>query len=109
MLKHHSKAMKGKRQHKISLMCEVLGFTYEPNSFDAAILEVKHAVSGWTKDIRKAPAIRMRDVVNYLLKSHDTTSGDIETFTAQNLRRYKHYGVSPYILVDMFIAWHFCP
>ena len=86
LLKHHGKAIKGKRQHKISLMCEVLGFTYEPNSFEAALSEVKHAVSGWTKDIRKAPAIDMRDVVDYLLKSHDTVthtaSGDIETFTA---------------------------
>ena len=93
LLKQHGKAIKGKRQHKISIICEVLGFIYEPNSYEAALSEVKHAVSGWTKDIRKAPAIDMRDVVDYLLKSHDTmthtASGDIETFTAQNLRRYK--------------------
>ena len=85
--------MKGKRQHNISLMCEVLGFTYESISFEAALSDVKQAVSGWTKDIRKEPAIDMRDVGDYLLKSHDTVthtaSRDTETVTGQNLRRYK--------------------
>ena len=55
-------------------MCEVMGFTYEPNCFEAALSEVKHAVSGWTKDIHKAPAIDMRDVVDYLLMSHNTVT-----------------------------------
>ena len=93
LLKRHGKSVKGRKSHKISVACEVLGFTTDLGSFNRVLVDIKNTKTGWTKDIRRAPAIGMREVVDYLLKSHDTmthtTSGDIEVLNAANLRRYK--------------------
>lgn len=93
LLKHHGRGTSGKKTHKISVLYQLYGFTNEPGTFSRVLSDIKSTKKGWTKDIRQAPAIGMREVVDYLLKSHDTvthtSSGDIEVFTAANLRRYK--------------------
>jgi hypothetical protein len=93
ILKHYGKSATGNRRHKIVLVCELLGIKDEPGTFCHVLNEVKQSKTGWTKDIRKCPAVTLNAVVDYLLRSHDTVThtetGHFETFTVDNMKRYK--------------------
>jgi hypothetical protein len=93
LLIQHGKSAKGTRRHKVIVACEVLGFVNEPDSLQSILNEIKQAKFGWTKDIRKCPAVTLTAVIDYLLRAHDTVthtdSGHIERFTVDNMKRYK--------------------
>ena len=66
ILKAIGKTLEGKKQHKVTLVCELLGFSgVKTDSFLHITTKVRNTYEGWTKDIRNAPGVTMAEVVNY--------------------------------------------
>lgn len=94
LLKKHGLNTKGKdKGHKLSQLCDKLGFKHESGSFQDVVTQLQTTKTGWVKDLRKCPPVTLAVVTDYLLKAHsteiNTDSGDLESFTTENLRRYK--------------------
>lgn len=58
LLRSNGKPARGSHRHKIVVLCEVLGLTDEPESFQHLLTQVKQSKTGWIKDIRKCPAVK---------------------------------------------------
>ena len=110
ILKAVGKTLKGKKQHKMTLVCELLDFSgVNTDSFLHIITKLRNTNDGWTKDICNAPGVTMAEVENYLLRCYNpvthTISGDFEVFSAENLRLYEPYEVTCIPTgLDMFMA-----
>jgi len=79
ILKHHGQKPAGSRRHKVVLVCELLGIKDEPGSFQHVLNDIKRSKHGWTKDLRKCPAITLSAVADYLLRAHDTVTQILDT------------------------------
>ena len=59
ILRSHGKPASGSRRHKIVVVCELYGVKDDPESFQHLLTEVKKSKFGWTKDLRKCPAVTL--------------------------------------------------
>ncbi|XP_060551761.1 uncharacterized protein LOC132713265 [Ruditapes philippinarum] len=88
-------SLKGKRNNKITVIAKHLNLSTNQENIDpfhATIEYVRKLEDGWTTDIRKVPDMKIENVLNYLMASHDITvkgDGDYEVFTEKTLKCYK--------------------